>query len=232
MDDQSKKIVPRMDEYKDEGTWVWAGLVSKYRLVISHLVGERKQYMADKIVAMTSRRLGSMPLFVTDGLKFYTKALLKQYGKLVEFPPTGKRGRPKKPKVVPDENLKYAQIIKRRKGGHVSKVVKKVIFGKDVNHKMISTNLIERQNLTFRQDNNRISRKTLGFSKKIKELANQMTLYFANFNFCRPHGSLKKHFDECGRVRRNCPAKEYGLIDHNWTLRELLTYPYHKTSTN
>lgn len=221
-----------MDKYEDKGTWVWASLVSECRLVIAHLVGERKQYMADKIVAMTRIRLGSMPLFVTDGLKFYTKALLKQYGQLVEFPPTGKRGKPKKPKVVPDENLKYAQIIKRRKGGRISKVVKKVIFGENINHKMISTNLIERQNLTFRQDNNRISRKTLGFSKKIKELTNQMTLYFANFNFCRPHGSLKKHFDECGRVRRNCPAKEYGLTDHNWTLRELLTFPYHKTSTN
>jgi hypothetical protein len=32
-------------------------------------------------------------------------------------------------------------------------------------------------------------------------------------------------------IEVNCPAKEYGLINHNWSLRELLTYPYHITAT-
>ncbi len=88
--------------------------------------------------------------------------------------------------------------------------------------------LIERLNLTLRHDNNRLSRKTIGFSKKIEA---QMLLYFANFNFCRAHGSLK-HRDNYGRVSMNCPAKEYGLIDHNWSLKELLIYPYHAIPTD
>ena len=56
-----------------------------------------------------------------------------------------------------------------------------------------------------------------------------MTLYFANFNFCREHGSLK-YEDENERLRKNSPAKEHGLIDHNWSLRELLTYQCYITS--
>jgi len=48
---------------------------------------------------------------------------LKKYGEWVEFPKTGKRGRPKNPVIVPDENLKYAQVIKTEKKGKFHKVV-------------------------------------------------------------------------------------------------------------
>ncbi len=92
------------------------------------------------------------PLCVTDGLKFYAEAILKKYGELVEFPRTGKIGRSKKPKLVPAKDLKYAQVVKERKGGTIHKIVKKIIFGDNIEQKQISTSLLERQNLTFRQD--------------------------------------------------------------------------------
>jgi len=198
---------------------------------LAHVIGERKQYVADKLIGLTKECLASIPLYVTDGLKFYSEAFLKHYGRIASFPSTGRRGRPKKPQLVPDEDLKYAQVIKLRSNGHLKKVIKKAIFGKDIDSNQISTSLIERQNLTFRQDNNRLSRKTLGFSKKIEHLKNQMILYFAEFNFCRGHGSLK-YLDDRGFVQKNCPAKEYGLIDHNWSLRELLVYPYYVMPTD
>ncbi len=59
---------------------------------------------------------GLTPLFVTDGLTFYAEAFSKEYGKTEEFPRTGKIGRSKKPKLVPPEDLKYAQVVKERKG--------------------------------------------------------------------------------------------------------------------
>ena len=114
----------------------------------------------------TAKCLKGMPLFVTDGLKFYRIALLKQYGRLQSFARTGKRGRPRLSGLIPDELLKYAQIIKQRAGCVLTRVEKKAIFGENIDPKMISTCHIERQNLTCRQDNNRISRKTIGFSKK------------------------------------------------------------------
>jgi len=80
--------------------------------------------MADKVVDITKERLASMPLLVTDGFKFYTKALLKHYSKLVTFPPTGKSGHPRKPKRVSIDGPKYTQIIKHRKKGHIMKIVK------------------------------------------------------------------------------------------------------------
>ncbi len=70
---------------------------------------------------------------------------------MVEFPRTGKRGRPKKPKIVPVEDLRYAQVIKDREGGRVKEIVRKVIFGDQIEQNQISTSLLERQNLTFRR---------------------------------------------------------------------------------
>lgn len=200
-------------------------------MVLSHAVGERNQTMAREIVAKTAKRLASIPLFVTDGLRFYAGALLEEYGQRVKYPPTGKRGRPRKDRLVPNEELKYAQVIKHRQGGRLKEVIKKAVFGKEIETELISTSLIERLNLTLRQDNNRISRKTIGFSKKIGGLRKQMNLYFANYNFCRGHRSLKQS-NNAGKMEICTPAKFFGLIDHNLTLKEFLAIPCYKMSTN
>jgi IS1 family transposase len=205
-------------------------MAAECRLVLSHVVGERSQKSADRLVKRTAQCLKSLPLFVTDGLKFYKIALLRQYGMVQSFVKTGKRGRPRLPRLIPNKLLKYALIIKQRSGRILTRVEKKVIFGENIDPKMISTSYIERQNLTYRQDNNRISRKTIGFSKEEEPLDRQMTLYFANFNFCRKHRSLR-YRDENGITKFNSPAKQAGLIDHVWCLKELLTFPYHKIQT-
>ena len=81
----------------------------------------------------------------------------------IEYPKTGKRGRPKKPKIIPSDDLKYAQVVKTRNGGKLQNVEKKVIFGEDIEQSAISTSLIERQNLTFRQDNNRVRQEAVSW---------------------------------------------------------------------
>lgn len=68
---------------------------------------------------------------------------------------------------MPDKNLKYAQVIKNSKERKLQKVEKRVIFSQKIDLSKISTSLFERQNLTFRQDNNRVSMKIIEFSKKI-----------------------------------------------------------------
>ena len=69
-----KKKLPELKEGEDSGNWVWTSMISVSRLVVAHAVGERKQYMADKVVGITKERIASRPLFVTDGLKQYPKA--------------------------------------------------------------------------------------------------------------------------------------------------------------
>ena len=194
------------------------------RLIIDFVLGSRKQFVADELIEAADKHLSdSKPLFTTDGLEFYAQALLKKYGEWMEFPRTGKRGRPKNPVLVPDKDLKYAQVVKNRQGKRLQKVEKRIIFGENIDPKGISTSLLERQNLTFRQDNNRISRKTIGFSKKIRWLYNQMRLYCTHFNFCRNHMGLTKE-NENGVSEKKTPAQESGITKSKWTLTELLNY--------
>lgn len=206
-------------------------MASECRMVLAYAVGKRNQTMAKDIVARTAKRLATIPLFVTDGLKFYSRALLEQYGFWREYPATGKRGRPRRDRLVPYKNLKYAQIIKIRQGGRLKEVIKKKVFGKEIDPILISTSLIERLNLTLRQDNNRISRKTIGFSKKIEALREQMNLYFANYNFCRIHRSLRQPDGE-GKMVTCTPARYFGLVNRNLDLKELLIMPYYRMPTN
>jgi transposase-like protein len=49
-------------------------MAANCRLVLSHVVGERSQKIADQLVSNTAKKLRSMPLFVTDGLRLYTAA--------------------------------------------------------------------------------------------------------------------------------------------------------------
>jgi IS1 family transposase len=224
-----KKIVPRMEIFEDDGPWMWVAFAPGCRLIVDFVIGPRKQHIADKLLELVSKRLKSIPLFVTDGLKFYAEAILKKYGELMEFPRTGLRGRPKKPKVVPKKDLRYAQVIKNEEEGGSKKVVRKVIFGDNIEHNQISTSLLERQNLNFRQDNNRVSRKTIGFSKKTEWLVKHMRLYCTHFNFCREHGGLK--YEDERRVKcKNTPARECGITESKWKLRDLMTFRPWKTS--
>jgi hypothetical protein len=57
----------------------------------------------------------------------------------------------------------------------------------------------------------RMTRLTNAFSKKWENLRAAYALWFAFFNFCRVHKSL-----------RCTPAMEAGISDHIWSVRELL----------
>ncbi len=91
----------------------------------------------------------------------------------------------------------------------------------------INTAYVERNNLTRRQSNGRLVRKTLSFSKKVKYLQHHLDLEDAVYNFVKPHRSLRRRLRHAknGRVwEQRTPAMAAGLTDHIWTLEELLTF--------
>ena len=75
----------------------------------------------------------------------------------------------------------------------------------------ICTSHVERQNLTMRMQLRRLTRLTNAFSKKWANLKAALALYFAWYNFCRVHKTL-----------RMTPAMAAGIADHIWTIPELL----------
>ena len=55
----------------------------------------------------------------------------------------------------------------------------------------IGTSYVERHNGTIRQQIRRFTRRTLAFSKCLRNLRAAVSLYVAWYDFCRTHGSLK-----------------------------------------
>jgi IS1 family transposase len=223
-------------ESEDE-RWIWLSFATEHRLILSVHVGDMTQRAANEVVKQTCDRINeNIPLFVTDGRKYYKKALLDRYSYTVEFSKTKKRGRPKKPKQQPLSKLKYAQIIKQKDGKKLINITKKIIFGDhdSIDESQISTSHIERQNLNLRQENKRLARKTLAYSKEDEWLQYQATLHMTTHNFTRPHLGLKKLNPQkikdkiWKKYDKITPMISAGLTKHIWTLKELLTFPYYK----
>src|SRR5713226_5844192 len=74
----------------------------------------------------------------------------------------------------------------------------------------ICTSIVERQNLSMRTSIRRLTRLTNAFSKKWEHLKAMLAVYFAYYNFCRIHSSI-----------RCTPAMESGITNHVWSLRDL-----------
>lgn len=227
----------------EEERWIWVGFAKESRLLLCIVVGPRIQEYADKLIEGIDSCLDKkkeLPLFVSDGNNQYTVALFNLYSETVTSDRTGMRGRPEGPHKIPRMDLRYAQVIKEREGGKLVKVHKKIIFGEkeDISQSDITTSHIERQNLTFRQENERLARKTIGFSKEDYWLERQMIFYMAFFDFVRPHSGLKIKLEpENDDITNNkyiqrTPMMAAGKTNHIWSLEEMLTFSYYKTSVS
>jgi transposase-like protein/IS1 family transposase len=74
------------------------------------------------------------------------------------------------------------------------------------------TSHVERANLSIRMGMRRMTRLTNAFSKKFENLKAAYAVWFAFYNFCRVHSSL-----------RVTPAMEAGIANRVWTVGDLLT---------
>jgi IS1 family transposase len=75
----------------------------------------------------------------------------------------------------------------------------------------VGTSRVERHNLSIRMETRRFTRLTNAFSKKWANHHAALALYFAYYNFCRMHKTL-----------RCTPAMAQGIAKSVWTLKDLL----------
>jgi hypothetical protein len=184
---------------------------------------------------MTAQVVLGVPCFFSDGFSCYLSALIAVYHRLKEFPRTGLRGRPKKPRLEPHPDLVYAQLVKKKKRGRLQSLTERVRCGAQRLAELglkISTSLIERLNLTLRHALAPLTRKCWGFCKDREQLRRRVVFFQAFYNFARPHQSLRLPLPTPEQPRAGLiqpkwqprtPGMAAGLTDHVWTFRELLT---------
>jgi IS1 family transposase len=224
--------------------WVWVAFAPIWRLVLAFVIGKRDQENANlllsRVVYVTDDHI---PFFTSDQLPEYRTALLHAYGMWHQPQRQGDRGRYPKPRRVPLPGLLYAQVVKKRKKGRVVEVGSKVVFGdpdaiadrlaaSPVSN-TVNTSFVERDNLTQRQSNRRLTRRTNGFSKEITWFEKQLWVSLAYYHLVLPHHSLRQRLPTpeptrgTGTPRRwrpVTPAMAAGITDHVWTTAELLSY--------
>jgi hypothetical protein len=216
--------------------WVWRAIALPSHLrVVTHLSHDRSEVEAIAFLAeFKAKTDGRPPLFTSDKLPAYVQALIANYSTPEPPPIKPGPGRPRKePRRVLDPELCYAQVDKHREDGRVVEVRRRIVFGSSeviteiLGDKQINTSYVERDNLTSRQSNGRLVRKTLSHSKKDHFLRRHLDLEDAVFNFVRPHQSLREELPQPIKGRKwqqHTPAMAAGLTDHVWTLEELLSY--------
>jgi IS1 family transposase len=169
------------------------------KLVLAHYLGKRNGPSAEHFIARLARATSAWPYQLTsDGFHPYIKAVKNQLAGRVHF----------------------AQLIKvysspregeqRYSPGEVVEAVPVRVMGYPKSNQ-ICTSHVERQNLSIRMGMRRMTRLTNAFSKKWENLEAAYSLWFAYYNWCRVHSSL-----------RVTPAMESGITDHIWTIRELI----------
>jgi len=223
-------------EYGD--CWGHISFDPNSKMIPAHVFGKRTKENTHKLLkTLKSKSDGQIPLFTSDEYKVYPEAILNEYHIEVEIPKTGNRGRPKNPMRIPHPDLNYVQIVKTRKNGRVVKVETKIVFGSQEKVDEVLANsstsnsaniaFVERSNLTSRQSNKRLARKTIAYSKKKDELEYQFHLFLGYYHFCRPHAGLKFTLDEPLSRRKyhyKSPAMAAGITNHIWDFKELFYF--------
>jgi IS1 family transposase len=198
-----KKEGHKRDQEKDApgigDAYCFIGIERHNKLILAWHLGRRDQRSTDAFIGrLRYATSDSRYQLSTDGFKPYISAVKMYLKGIVDF----------------------AQLVKiystpregeqRYSPGDVVEAVPVPIMGLPKRNR-ICTSHIERQNLSIRMGMRRMTRLTNGFSKKWENLEAAYALWFAYYNWCRVHSSL-----------RVTPCMEAGIENHIWTIAELI----------
>jgi transposase-like protein/IS1 family transposase len=149
------------------------------KLVLAYHIGKRNKPATEKFIEKLRYATSEDRFqFTTDGFNPYVKATDRILGDRVDFAQLIKvYGTPR------DGEQRYSP-------GEVVDSVPVKIYG-NPDPRRICTSHIERQNLSIRMGMRRMTRLSNGFSKKWENLQAAYALWFAYYNFCRVHKSLR-----------------------------------------
>jgi hypothetical protein len=223
--------------------WVWTTIDPQSKLLLTIDVGPRTLAMAPCVVHQVVQVLasGCVPLFLTDGFREYTMALLAHFGHWLQPPRHQPRGPRPKRRWMPLPQLRYAQVVKTMRRRRLVKVRHRVVFGTlaAVEYvllacgRKINTVFVERLNPTIRQHVPAGGRRVNTLCQAQDGLRQQLALFQTYDNFCLPHASLRQPLllsaptnsrGSATRWQPRTPAMAAGLTDRVWALRGRLLF--------
>jgi IS1 family transposase len=178
--------------------WTWVGLDAQSKLAVSWYVGGRDSEAAMIFMDDLAKRLANRVQLTSDGHKAYLEAVEGAFG----------------------SDIDYAMLVKvygpalegqrRYSPAECIGAVKHRVEG-NPDPKHVSTSFSERQNLSMRMGNRRMTRLTNAFSKKAENHAHMMAIYFMHYNFVRIDQTLKI-----------TPAMAAGVTPKLWEMADLV----------
>jgi len=195
---KKQRHVKRTDDPTKGDCWTYVAIDPESKLIPSYLIGKRDVDNTRAFVAGVATRLRNRVQISMDGLRMYVEAIRESFGSDVDYAQIVKSyeaepigvGRYSPPKVIATE--------------------KTPVFGAPV-AELVSTSMVERQNLTMRMAIRRFTRLTNGFSKKLENHCAAVALHVAHYNFVRTHKTL-----------RVTPAMAAGVESTAWSMNDLV----------
>jgi IS1 family transposase len=179
--------------------WTWVGLDADSKLAVSWLIGGRDGEYAMAFMDDLRSRLANRVQLTSDGYKAYLHAVEGAFGGDVDYAQLVKL---------------YGAVSDSAKGRYspaecIGARKERIEGNPDPKH--VSTSFAERQNLSMRMGNRRMTRLTNAFSKKAENHAHMMAIYFMHYNFVRIHQTLKI-----------TPAMAANVTDKLWEMSDMV----------
>jgi IS1 family transposase len=145
--------------------WTWAAICADTKLIPSWLVAGRDASAAYAFMHDLAGRLRNRVQLTTDGHRVYLNAVESAFGSEIDYAMLVKMYG-----SDPQAETRYspAECVG----------IETININGKPDQKFISTSFVERQNLTMRMGMRRFTRLTNGFSKKVENLRNAVTLHF------------------------------------------------------
>jgi len=179
--------------------WTYTAIERNTKLILCWHLGQRTMHDTVQFTEKLAHATEGNFQVTTDGFAAYKDAVVYSLGA---------------------QHVDFAQLIKiyqnnpenetRYSPAKCIGTKKKRVFGRPYRDR-VSTSIVERSNLSVRMENRRFTRLTNAFSKRWANHHAALALYFAHYNFCRMHKTL-----------RTTPAMAAGVVDHLWDLKDLL----------
>lgn len=178
--------------------WTWVGLDADSKLAVSWYVGGHNSEAAEIFINDLAKRLANRVQLTCDGHRPYLQAIEGAFGSAID----------------------YSMLVKvygeapegqRRSSPAVCTGAHKHRIEGSPDPKYISTSFVERQNLSMRMGNRRMTRLTNAFSKKAENHVHMMAIYFMHYNFVRLHQTLKVS-----------PAMAAGVTKRLWEVSDIV----------